>query len=78
MGYYTYFKGKIDYSNLPKLNQDIIEKIYDTIELMQWHCSSSHQGDKDIYYYSNKNEWIHYYHGVINKENKIIDFSHDY
>jgi hypothetical protein len=79
MGYYTYFEGEINYSNLPQVNQQVIEKVWDTIQLLQWHCTSSSGAGKSINYYDEKeNEWIHFLYNLdVDKDTKVIDLSGD-
>lgn len=75
MGYYTTFSGVIDYSDVTNEKQEIIEKIFDVIEFMQWGCSSRSGYESSIKFYNEENEWIHFLYNInIDKKTKIIDF----
>lgn len=76
MGYYTTFSGVIDYSDVSKEKQGVIEKILEVIDVLQWSCSSSSTSQESINYYNEENQWIHYLYNIeIDKDEKKIDFT---
>jgi hypothetical protein len=76
VGYCTEIEGKIYYGDSNVVEQQVIEKIVDMIDFVQWGCSASYGvHGLNVNYYTRETEWIHYANVSIDKGKKEIDLS---